>query len=201
MQNGNNGAPAGITAVVLAGGKSRRMGRDKALMPWADTSLLGHVLQTVAAEFDTVLLSARDAEMYTEFGVPVLPDPVPNAGPLAGIVAGLFAMTTPWLFVTACDMPFPDPAVWRSLAVHTAADADAVLPSTRKGLEPLCAFYHQRCLPGFRARLESGQSAIHQAVLDVRLVTVDATAWEDDTRGPFTNINTLEEFAAVQDGG
>lgn len=198
MQMGKNGALGPAAAVVLTGGRSRRMGRDKARLPWGATSLLEHVLAAVRAEFDTILLSAGAADAYPDLGVPVVADPVPGAGPLAGVVAALQVMDEPWLFVTACDMPCPDAAVWRALAALARADSDAVVPRTARGLEPLCAFYHRRCLAPFRRRLGSTHRAVHEAVADVRATIVAAEQLPAGAGArAFVNVNTPAEYAAA----
>ncbi len=196
---GKNGALGPASAVVVAGGRSSRMGRDKALLPWDDTSMLGQVLRVVQAEFAAVYLSARTPEAYEAFHLPVVPDSEPGAGPLCGIASALARIESDWLFVTACDMPFPDPRLWHDLAAHAHADADAVVPRTPHGVEPLCAFYHRRCLRRFRTRLAAGRFAIFQALEDLTLVEVDASGWQSaDAPGPFANANTPDEFAVLR---
>ena len=195
MRFGKNGTPADVTAAVLAGGLSHRMGADKALLPWADTSLLGHVLETVGGAFDCVVISAHDPATYAGFGEQVVFDTEPGRGPLCAIASVLAAVPTEWVFAVACDMPFLDPAVWAALAEHARGDADAVLPRSARGLEPLCAFYHQRCLPMFREHLAAGRLAIHDAMQDVRIVEVDIAAGA--TADTFANLNTHDEYAAA----
>lgn len=198
MQMGKNGALGPAAAVVLTGGRSRRMGRDKARLPWGATSLLEHVLEAVRAEFDSVLLSAAAADEYPDLGVPVVADPVPGAGPLAGVVAALEAVDEDWLFATACDMPCPDAAVWRALAARAHADSDAIVPRTARGLEPLCAFYHRRCLAAFRRRLETTHRALHEAVADVQATIVEADQLPAGAGArAFVNVNTPAEYAAA----
>lgn len=199
MQIGTNASAGTATAVVLAGGRSSRMGCDKALLPWDDTSLLGHLLRGLQTEFAAVYLSARQPDAYRAFDVPLVPDTEPGRGPLCGIASTLAAVDTPWLFVTACDMPFSQPQMWRALAAHAMSDVDVVVPRIGAGVEPLCAFYHQRCLPVFRARLAAGRFAVHEAMHDLRVRDVDATAWQrEDVPDPFANVNTPEEFAALR---
>lgn len=200
MQIGKNGVLGPAAAAVLAGGRSRRMGRDKARLEWGDTSMLGHVLSLVRGAFEAVYLSARTRNSYRDFGLPVVEDRTPNAGPLGGIVSVFEAVEHDWLFVTACDMPFAEPEVWRALADRVTNDVDVVMPRTALGLEPLCAFYHRRCLPVFEDALAAGIRSIRDACRGLRVVEVDMRDLDTRAIDPFANLNTPADFTASRPG-
>jgi len=196
MQIGKNAA----AAVVLAGGASRRMGRDKAGLGWNGTSLLRHLIQLLQPEFSEVMVSAQSADAYPGLGVTVVADAEPGSGPLCGVASALAATDAEWLFVVACDMPFAEASVWHALAAHASDSVDAVIPKSARGIEPLCGLYHRRCLPVFRECLRGGSFAMHDALDRVRAaeVAIDIPIQSN----PFLNINTPDDYArACAHGG
>ena len=134
-----------VVAFVVAGGQSRRMGRDKALLPWGETDLLGHALARLRTVAGDVRILSGSEPRYLDRGVPVLTDPVPDAGPLAGVLAGLAtADDQPGLFL-AVDLPKVPVALLARL-VDLVEGYDAVVPVSARGPEPLCALYRSSCI-------------------------------------------------------
>jgi molybdopterin-guanine dinucleotide biosynthesis protein A len=132
------------TAVVFCGGRSSRMGRDKALLDWHGRPLALHVATRISPLFEHVAVSG-DPARYGRFGFPCIPDRG-GAGPLAGLYASLFEARTAAVFAIACDMPFARldaiEQLWERLRGF-----DAAAPVTAHGPEPLHAFYSKRVLP------------------------------------------------------
>jgi len=130
-----------FSAVILAGGKSSRMGRDKGLLEVDGQSLLARQIKLVrAAGASEVFISGRTDNNYADFDCPVLLDRFPDSGPLSGIQAALAIATTPRLLVLAVDMPLMKASVFRSLLEHCTESAGAV-PRVNRAIEPLTAFY------------------------------------------------------------
>lgn len=130
-----------FSAVILAGGKSSRMGRDKGLLEVDGQSLLARQIEIVRdAGASEVFVSGRADTDYTAFHCPVLQDRFPNSGPVAGIQTGLAATTTPQLLVLAVDMPHISASVLRQLAMH-CTDCTGAIPRVNGAIEPLAAFY------------------------------------------------------------
>jgi molybdopterin-guanine dinucleotide biosynthesis protein A len=130
-----------FSAVILAGGKSSRMGRDKAFLEISGQTLLARQIQTVRAAGATeIFISGRANADYSAFGCLVLKDNFPDAGPLAGIEAALAAATHPLLLVLAVDMPRVNVEFLRRLAADCLADC-GIIPKSQNGIEPLAAFY------------------------------------------------------------
>ncbi len=189
-----------FSAVILAGGRSQRMGQEKAWLDAGGQPLILRVverLQDMAAEIITV-------RSPTSAPNPLLPgrsveDRYPGAGPLAGIHAGLSAAQTSWIFAVACDMPFLNRELIRYLALLRPGH-DAVVPYPMGRPEPLHAFYHRRCLPTMDAHLRRGQRALFAllADLDTRAVSRSEIAVFDHDLRSFTNINTPEEWAQAR---
>ena len=178
-------------AFVVAGGQSRRMGRDKALLPWGETDLLGHALARLREVARDVRILCGAETRYLERGVPVETDPVRGAGPLAGVLAGLTAAPgRPGLFL-AVDLPQVPVGLLRRL-VERAEDGDAVVPVSPRGPEPLCAVYGPGCLEPIRRRIAAGDSkmtAFWPAVRVIELGTAELAAF-GDPGDLFRNLNT-----------
>jgi molybdenum cofactor guanylyltransferase len=175
---------------VLAGGKSSRMGRDKALLPFRGGVLAGYVAAAVAAAAGSATLIG-DPGRYGHLGYLVLPDRTPGAGPLGGVESALSYTTADWNLVLACDMPGISAEFLRGLLDSAEqSGADALVPAGPSGRpEPLSAVYHRRCAGPLRQALDEGVRKLTSALasLDVRIWTVDDAAW-------FENLNTPEEW-------
>ena len=180
---------------VLAGGKSSRMGRDKALLPFGGGALAGHMAATVAAAAGSVTLIG-DPQKYGHLGYAVLPDRRPGAGPVGGIETVLSCTAADWNLVLACDMPAISAEFLRGLLdAAERLNADVLVPAGPSGrLEPLSAVYHRRCLATLRRALEAGVRKATDALagLEVARFAVDDAAC-------FENLNTPEEWACYHD--
>ena len=189
--------PNDITALVLAGGKSRRMGgRDKGLLPFGDGVLIGHVLEAILPQVGDVLISAnRNQDDYRQFGHPVLADPLEGyQGPLAGFLAGLEHMRTSYLLTLPCD----GPVVVQDLAGRLArglseAGANIAVAHDGRRLQPVYALLHRSVLPDLRLALQEGERKIDRWYPRHRWVTVDFS----DVPEQFSNINTPEDYASA----
>lgn len=193
-----NDHPRLAAGIVLAGGKSSRMGRDKSLLRLGGRTLLRRTVGVLAEVLDEVLIVADRADRFNDLaGVRVVADLVPDIGPLGGIYTGLKEAGRPSAFVVACDMPLLDPRViagqvdvWRT----TDADggADALVPVLNGEPEPLHSIYSKRCLPAIERRIERGEYRV-RALFDA----VRVHFWEPDPADArcFANINTPADWA------
>jgi molybdopterin-guanine dinucleotide biosynthesis protein A len=129
-----------VTAGILAGGASSRMGINKALLEFRGRTLLERQLGVVRPIFERVLVGANDPAPYEPFGVEVAPDLLSERCALTGVHALLAAARTEHVFVVACDLPFLNPALIGDLLGRRGA-VDVVLPVTARGPEPLHAVY------------------------------------------------------------
>lgn len=166
---------ADCSAVILAGGRSRRMGDDKATLQFAGQPLLQAVAQAVAPLFGELSVSVRAPR--PDLSWPQICDAHVDAGPLAGLCAALGAVPTPWIFAVATDMPFVKPALIELLA-RRRAGFDAVVPRVHGHPQPLAAFYSTRCLTPFRALLAAaethgGRRSLRAALERVNVCYVD----------------------------
>ena len=127
-----------MSAVILCGGHSRRMGRDKAGLPWGDGTLLGAMLCALSS-LDEVFLSADCAERYSSHACRVVEDQYPNSGPLGGLCSALLACRTPLLFAVACDMPLVTSAVAEALRERITPHAQSAVPRMPRAASTRCA--------------------------------------------------------------
>jgi molybdopterin-guanine dinucleotide biosynthesis protein A len=179
-----------VVGFVLAGGRSRRMGRDKGLLPWGETDLLDHALARLRAVTGDVRILSGSEPRYLDRGASVVTDPVPDAGPLAGVLAGLAAAEgRPGLFL-AVDLPLV-PAVLLAHLVELAEGWDAVVPVSPRGPEPLCAVYRPSCIEPIGRRVADGE--LHMTSfwpgVRVREVGPDDLAAFGDPDALFRNLN------------
>ncbi len=176
---------------VLAGGRSSRMGRDKALLPFRGGALAEFVARTVRDAAGSVVL-VGNPELYAPLGLSAIPDLYPGEGPLAGILTALAYSSASWNLVVACDMPGITVEVLRNLFYYAATPGtDAVLPAGPSGrLEPLCAIYHVRALPALERAFAGGIRKITAAFEGLRILPVNFPE-----AAVFHNVNTPEDWA------
>ena len=159
------------TAIILAGGQSRRMGHDKANMPFADSTLLHTVIQQLKPLFSNILLSVH--QPVPAYAYPQISDTTPYAGPLAALVDVLAHIDTPWAFVTACDMPFVNPALISALAKRRSGQ-QAVIADIDGHWQPFAAFYAKNSLPILHNALQSGDRSLTGALRRLNPVCISA---------------------------
>jgi molybdopterin-guanine dinucleotide biosynthesis protein A len=183
------------TAVILAGGKSVRMGRNKALLEFGRETLIERLHRTLKEAFKEVFISANDPEAYAFLDAPVIRDIYEDGGSLAGVHAGLSHCRAESCFFLACDMPFVDVELIRYLDRY-AHDYDIVIPVSRNGLEPLHSFYSRRCLPYIEEQLDGGNLKIIDffSLVKMREVGVDEMHEFDPDELSYFNINTQEKY-------
>ena len=186
---------AGVTGVILAGGKSSRMGSNKALLPYRGGRFIEAIHRQLSVLFDEVLVVTNTPEQYAFLGCRMVSDLYPGMGALAGLHAGLAHSRTPHIFAVACDMPHLNDTLIRTL-VARRHQAEVVIPEGEKGLEPLHAVYSRSCLPAMEMALRTDQKRIvsffDQA--EVRLVPRGKIAALDPDYTSFRNINTPEDY-------
>ncbi|MEZ4768204.1 MAG: molybdenum cofactor guanylyltransferase [Caldilineales bacterium] len=190
-----------MSVMVLAGGDSRRMGTNKALLelPSGET-LIERVLNTLRPLSDDLLIVSNTPDLYAHLDARQVSDEFAGAGPLAGLHAGLHAARHDWTFAVACDMPLVDHRLVRFMAVLTEG-YDAIVPWVDGELEPLHALYNKRCLPAITGHLEAGHRRMIAFLGDVRVRRVEANeiALFDPEGRSFFNANTPEDWQRLQE--
>ncbi len=190
-----------LSAIVLAGGQSQRMGRDKALIELHGQPLIVHVVQALRALTGDLVVVANRSDVYgllvDPLGARVVADYDPPCGPLGGIAAGLPAVLGELAIVTACDMPFLDRQLLRWL-IDQADGYDAVVPRNGGDYEPLHAIYRRTCLSPIIQRLQQGERSVSSFFADVRVRAIEEAAWRviDPAGRSLVNLNTPGELSA-----
>jgi FdhD protein len=189
-----------VSGVILAGGKSRRMGGSpKALLAFEGRPLIQHILERLESVLPDCLVVTNSPELYAFLERPMVADVFPDGGSLGGIYSGLRAIPRDAAFCVACDMPFLSPALVRYLAGR-AGEADVVIPDAAGELQTLHAVYGKACLPAMERRLRAGQLRVVGFFDDVRVLRVpeaEVARFEDPTR-VFMNLNTPDDVAAAR---
>jgi molybdenum cofactor guanylyltransferase len=181
------------SAIIMAGGQSRRMKTNKALLPLNGRPLIQHIAAQLSGHFDQVLLSANEAETYAFLGLPVIPDHETGHGPLMGIISAVSASRHERNFVVACDIPRVDMDLAVRL-VRAAEGADVVVPRGPGGhYEALFAVYCKSALPALKRILERGERQIIQAfpLCRVHELPLPSDNW-------LANLNTKADYEAFQ---
>jgi molybdopterin-guanine dinucleotide biosynthesis protein A len=192
----------GISAAILAGGRARRLGgADKASLPIGNARIIDRQLAALSVVSDDVRIIANDRGRYAALGLRVIPDAVPDAGPLGGLYTALLDASHDRVLILACDLPFVTAALLQRLVTEsgTGQEVDAVVPRSGRGLEPLCALYMTRCATAARARIERGELAVAGLLADLRVHELgpEALAPYDDG-SLFENVNTPHDHARAR---
>ncbi len=192
----------GITGVILAGGASRRMGSNKALLPYQGGRFIESVHRCLADVFEEILVVTNTPEAYGFLPCRKVPDLLTGMGVLSGVHSGLCHSVNPRVFVVACDMPHLNPELIRHLALQSAG-SDVLMPESDNGVEPLHAVYHKECLPFIEDALRAGERRVVSFFdkVKVRKVCKEEIARFDPGFRSFRNINTPEDYFRFRDGG
>ena len=142
--------------IILAGGKSSRMGQNKALLPINGLANIERIKNQLASTFENIILVTNDKEKYRFLNIPTVSDNYENKGPLAGIEAGLLASNNDVNIVVACDMPFISMSLAR-LLVEQSVGYDAVVPLINGKQHPLFAVYKKSVLAELVGCLHTNQ--------------------------------------------
>jgi molybdopterin-guanine dinucleotide biosynthesis protein A len=206
MPEGREAERAGVLGVVLCGGRSRRMGRDKALVELGGRRLIEYPLEVLAGVAGAALLACGPEPRYAELGLEcALDEPGLGHGPLAGLLAGLEAARRrgcEWIALLACDMPRADRGLLCAMLRRARErELDACLLESESGLEPLFGVYRTTCAAPVRAALRAGQRrvvAFHPFGVEGRALRVEsclpAELVASAPADPARNLNRPEDL-------
>lgn len=195
--------------IVLAGGRSRRMGRTKAALPWRGTTLLAHIAQVLRHVVDgpVIIVGAPEQPLpVLPDGVVVVRDPVEGRGPLQGIATGLAAAGTTIAFVAATDMPLLRREFVTAVLAALDPEHDVALPVARGFPQPLAAAYRTALAPRVDALLAAGRFRPGELLAQVRVRRLDeaalladpALAAADPGLDSLVNVNEPGEYTSLQ---
>lgn len=166
-----------LTAIILCGGQSSRMGQDKATLRTGTETFLDRAIRVAREIADDVIVVARASQVMPH-GVRVVNDPVENLGPLAGIAEGLASSATDLNIVIACDMPLIKSAVLQRLA-DSIGDHDACVALVDGHASVLCGVYRSRVAPVAKQLLDRGERRVTALVDQIKTKRVDAALLRD----------------------
>jgi molybdenum cofactor guanylyltransferase len=199
--------PHPVTGVILAGGKSRRMGQNKAFLKIDGAALIETTCLLFKHLFQETLLITHEEPSYQHLGIPVHEDILPQGGPLAGLHAGIYYAKFPHVFAAGCDMPFLNARVIE-YQLGLRGRYDVVVPKTVGGLEPLHAVYSKACLCPIETilRKKKSRAIAFFPLVRVRVIRLREVRLLDPDLKTFINLNTPEEVslhlgACVQTSG
>lgn len=184
-----------ITGIILAGGKSSRMGTDKGFVSYNNKPFVEHIIKAMQPLVDDIIIISNNKN-YEIFGFDCYNDLVKNAGPLAGIYTGLKYSKTENNLIVSCDVPLINTEVLQKLTEQTNDSSEVIqLQSKRKNM-PLIAMYKKQCMNIFKEELKQDQRKVKKALekCDVKTVVVDS-----DFEKHTTNINTIKDLEILKD--
>jgi len=187
-----------VTGILLAGGKSQRMGQDKRFLLVEGKSLIERTLDVFRNVFlETFIVVAEPSQGLASIKERIVTDRIPGKGSAGGLYTGLYYASTPSVFVAACDMPFINGNVIRRLCT-IAAGIDVVMVRLESGLQPMHGIYSKRCLPVLEEMIQHHQlrlqGLVEQKELAVKIVKEEDIKDLDETLVSFLNVNTPSDF-------
>jgi molybdenum cofactor guanylyltransferase len=186
----------GIAAYILAGGQSSRMGRDKAMLAPGGTPLLMRTAALLALLAGPPIIVGPPAR-YSALGYDVIPDDGASIGPLGGIATALRHSNQVWNLIVGCDLPFLT-SPWLDYLMGRAVEsnADAVIPQSAAGAEPLCAMYRKTCVTPVLAAIDRGTRKVTDAFAALKIDVVTPQEWKpfDESGHLFKNMNAPGDF-------
>lgn len=189
-----------LAGIILAGGRSSRMGTDKAALPWGESDVLHTQLAVLATVCDELIVVSNKPRSICLSGVQMVSDRFIGCGPLGGFEAGLAAARPEVCVVVGCDMPFIDAGSMRYIA-QAAAGFDAAVPFTNGRYQPLYACYQRSCLPLLRSQLQAGHYQLTEllAGLRIRSVSTEELAQYSPELLMLQNLNTPAEWQQAKE--
>ncbi len=187
-----------MNAVILVGGKSSRMGSNKAFLELKGKTFIELQIELLREMFDEIFISANTSSEYEYLNLPIFKDVYPGKGPLGGIYTSLINSSSLHTFMLACDMPFVGSELIKYLKDLTK-EYDVVIPKSEKGLEPLHAFYSKNCIDPIKRALDENNLRIISFFphVNVKVVELDSLTSSDSFKNSIKNLNTRDDYEDV----
>ncbi len=184
-----------ISGFILAGGKSRRLGTDKALLMFQGKPLLEHMIGLIAPLCNKVFIGGKNSD-YTSFGVEMIPDLYSDCGPIAGIFSSLKYSVSEWNLLVSVDVPFANVELFQFL-ISNIGDYDCIIPQHNSGVEPLIGLYNQRTLPVIEEMIKSGDYRLTNLLSKLNTCYIDCNHLIKKYPRLFMNINRMEDYQSI----
>lgn len=186
-----------MTGLILAGGKSKRMGEDKALLKINTKTFVQEILEVFGSIFPEIIIISDNPHIYEGASIKVVPDIIWDKGPLGGLYTGLQLAKYHHCVIAACDMPFINKEVTRYMA--ELQGYQALVPYIKGRYQPLFAAYSKDCLPAIKARIQGGNLRMIDFIkgIDARILYEQELLPFDPDLRSFININTPQEYGEL----
>ena len=187
-----------ISGIILSGGKSIRMGENKAFIKVDGVPIINRICDLFKELFQELIIVTNQQDIFGDFGSKIYSDLIPDKGALGGLYTGLFFSTFYYSFCVACDMPFIKKSLVQYL-IKNIEDEDVILPRTKDGLQPLHAIYSKKCLDPIKSTIDEGKFKIIDIydLVKVKIVEENGFLSLDPLRESFINVNTPEELCRL----
>nr|WP_321407526.1 molybdenum cofactor guanylyltransferase [uncultured Carboxylicivirga sp.] len=182
-----------ITALILSGGKSSRMGVDKGLMKFNGRPMITYAINAVEPNCQEIFISANSDD-YQQFNLPIIKDTYNELGPLSGIFEGLVHSSNDWIFVTTCDMPNITPKSVAYLINQRDKDTNCIVASFNEQRQPLFACYHKSLIEDIRKALKEKKLKMQLFIESCQLKVVSMNNFVIDNPDLFANINDKNDL-------
>jgi molybdopterin-guanine dinucleotide biosynthesis protein A len=188
-----------ITGIILSGGKSIRMGENKAFIRVGGVPIITRIYDLFKELFQEVIIVTNQKDLFSNFDSRVYSDLIPGKGALGGLYTGIFFSCFHYSFCAACDMPFIRKSLVQYL-IENIDGEDVIVPRTKDGLQPLHAIYSKNCVNPIRKIIQEGKSKIIDIYNQVNVKIVDEKDFLcfDPDGESFINVNTPEELLSVR---
>ncbi len=196
-----------ITGVILAGGKSKRMGENKSFLIWKKKSILETMIEKMNSIFDEIILITNEKKIYEKFGLPIYSD-IYSGGPLAGIHSALINSTTEKIFVISCDMPLVQIETIKYILEKSNTE-NLVIPYANGFMQHLCGLYSKNLIPKIEKLLsESGKQELNGkkpsckmgnlfTLVSGKKLNLDEN-YSNLGKDEFLNLNTKEDYEVLK---
>jgi len=182
--------PKNVTGIILAGGKSSRMGTDKGTLLLDNVMFTQHIINSLISIVDEIIIVSND-ENYDQFDCKRVPDNVNNFGPVAGVYTGLKASKTDYNIIVSCDSPKVDWDVFKPLLENKNNKHDIIQYSHNSRTTPLIALYHKKCLSVFKLALKNKIQKLRFVIKQLDTKTIVAP---NNIHSKIVNINTPKDL-------
>jgi molybdopterin-guanine dinucleotide biosynthesis protein A len=188
-----------ISGIILSGGKSIRMGENKAFINVDGVPIINRIYDLFKELFQEVIIVTNQKDIFKNLDTKIYSDLIPNKGALGGLYTGIFFSSFHYSFCVACDMPFIKKSLVQYL-INKIDDEDVVIPRTKDGLQPLHAIYSKMCLEPIKHTLDKGKYKIVDIYNMVRVKIIEENDFVslDPLKESFININTPEELFSLR---
>ncbi len=184
-----------ISGFILAGGKSRRMGTDKALMLIQDETLLARMIGLIEPFCEPIAISGQRMA-YSSYKIDQIPDVFADCGPISGLFSCLKHTSTDWNLFVSVDVPFVNDELIRFLIAHIG-ESDCIVPRHDSGIEPLVGLYHRKAIPKLEEMILKGDFKLMNVLSKLNTLYLDCNHLTKKIPKLFHNLNTPDDFKSV----